>query len=578
MIPPGEKIIETKTCRTSGQEFFVTDKDFEFLNKIAPTFAGKKQEIPSPTLCFDERRRRRLSFYNQKSLYKNTCAITGKEIISRIPPESWLTVYSIEAWSDRSWDPRKFAIDIDFSRSFFDQVHTLIRTTPYQNLIWSSDNTTNNALYTNHTSELKNCYLISNANQVSDAYYCTDIKKSEQCIDCLACSEAQQSYQCIACTKISDCQWCAYVTNSNSCTQSTFLKGCTNCLACINLDHKNYHILNVEVTPAQFQNARTKYSNDVYFRASIDAKFLDLCKASVYPAVIQINAAHSIGDTLYNVDNCIGFNITSSTNCRYCESIIDSHNLMDVSDYGEVSEYMYEGVSVGRKSQNILFSSCVGKWNNLLYCIEVKKSQDCFWCVNMHYVDHCILNKPYPLHEYESLCGKIIDHMRSTGEWWEFFTHVLSPFGYNETVAQEYFPMTQAEVEAKGWRWYNAPETHFEWATTTPLTIDQYDEKQVGYDTAQKNIDTLLNWIIQCEITKKPFKIIKQELAFYIEHHLPIPTKHPDQRHKERMDLRNPRTLHERTCQECNKAITTTYSPDRPERVVCEECYKKWVY
>jgi hypothetical protein len=56
------------------------------------------------------------------------------------------------------------------------------------------------------------------------------------------------------------------------------------------------------------------------------------------------------------------------------------------------------------------------------------------------------MNKPYSAQEYETLCWKIIDHMRSTGEWWEFFPHELSPFGYNETVAQEYFPMTREEV------------------------------------------------------------------------------------------------------------------------------------
>jgi len=45
--------------------------------------------------------------------------------------------------------------------------------------------------------------------------------------------------------------------------------------------------------------------------------------------------------------------------------------------------------------------------------------------------------------------------MRSTSEWGEFFPHELSPFGYNETVAQEYSPMTESEVKAKGWNWYD---------------------------------------------------------------------------------------------------------------------------
>ncbi|MEI6711115.1 MAG: hypothetical protein WCK88_02500 [bacterium] len=38
LIPPGEKIIETKKCRISGQEFFVTNKDLEFLDKVSPIF------------------------------------------------------------------------------------------------------------------------------------------------------------------------------------------------------------------------------------------------------------------------------------------------------------------------------------------------------------------------------------------------------------------------------------------------------------------------------------------------------------------------------------------------------------
>jgi len=36
--------------------------------------------------------------------------------------------------------------------------------------------------------------------------------------------------------------------------------------------------------------------------------------------------------------------------------------------------------------------------------------------------------------------------MMKTGEWGEFFPASLSPFGYNETVAQEYFPLSREEV------------------------------------------------------------------------------------------------------------------------------------
>jgi hypothetical protein len=87
-----------------------------------------------------------------------------------------------------------------------------------------------------------------------------------------------------------------------------------------------------------------------------------------------------------------------------------------------------------------------------------------------------------------------------------------------------------------------------------------------------------LNWAIECETTKKPFRIIPQELEFYRKHNLPIPRKHPDERHKERMALRNSRKLFTRKCDKCRKEIQTTYAPERPEIVYCQECYEKEIY
>jgi hypothetical protein len=78
MIPPGEKIVETKKCRISGQNFFVTDKDLEFYDKISPIFSGKKYSILSPTLCPDERLRRRMMYRNEITLYKRICDLTGR--------------------------------------------------------------------------------------------------------------------------------------------------------------------------------------------------------------------------------------------------------------------------------------------------------------------------------------------------------------------------------------------------------------------------------------------------------------------------------------------------------------------
>jgi CxxC-x17-CxxC domain-containing protein len=98
--------------------------------------------------------------------------------------------------------------------------------------------------------------------------------------------------------------------------------------------------------------------------------------------------------------------------------------------------------------------------------------------------------------------------------------------------------------------------------------------------------DDILNRAIECEDVRnenihsqqKPFRIIKQELEFYRKYNLVIPRIHPDQRHLDRMKLRNERKIYDRKCDKCGENIKTTYSPDRPEIVYCEECYNKEIY
>jgi hypothetical protein len=204
------------------------------------------------------------------------------------------------------------------------------------------------------------------------------------------------------------------------------------------------------------------------------------------------------------------------------------------------------------------------------YCDSCDHGSHLFGCVGLRHKQYCILNKQYSKEEYEKLVPNLIEHMRKTDEWGEFFPVELSPFSYNETVAQEYFPMTKNEVEKRGWKWR-----------------DQKDEmpkvtKIIPAGKLLKSIDDIpddiLNWAIQCEVTTRPFKIIKQELEFYRKMHLPVPHFHPDERHRQRMALRNPRKLWQRSCSKCGKDIQTTYAPERLEIVYCENCYLKEVY
>jgi len=159
--------------------------------------------------------------------------------------------------------------------------------------------------------------------------------------------------------------------------------------------------------------------------------------------------------------------------------------------------------------------------------------------------------------------------MIADGERWEFLPLSMSLFGYNETIAQEYFPLNKDEA-LKAW----FPRSDYE------APFPQVDKvlKTNELPDIQEVTDEILQQAIECEVTKKPFRIIKPELDFYRKHNLPLPTRHPDQRHKERMLLRNPRKLRDRKCDKCWIDIKTSYSPERKEIVYCEQCYNKEIY
>jgi hypothetical protein len=145
------------------------------------------------------------------------------------------------------------------------------------------------------------------------------------------------------------------------------------------------------------------------------------------------------------------------------------------------------------------------------------------------------LNKQYTREEYEKLVAEIIEHMQTTGERGEFFPLSLSPFGYNETVANEYFPLTKEEALSKGYKrsdYSTDPKLPENAELLHPATIPAEERK------ALVNDDTILKKVIICEESQRPFTIQKLELAFYRKMGLPLPKLHPDIRHEKRMKQR----------------------------------------
>jgi len=287
-------------------------------------------------------------------------------------------------------------------------------------------------------------------------------------------------------------------------------------------------------------------------------------------------------------ENCTGDYLTECKNCKdsfLAKQVEDSSylysmniNIKNSYDFYQAAdlEYCYEGVGItGYKN---LFNNWTMYGRDNIYSVYVENCHDCFGCFGLKNKSYCILNKQYMKEEYEKLVAEIIEQMIKDGEWGEFFSAWTAPFCYNETMARIFNPKTKEEALKTGACWQdNDYAMKYEGVAYIPEDeISKYEDDELR--------TKLLGSVVKCEITGKAYKIMPQELAFYLEHNIPIPIRHYNERYKERFGLRNQRILYDRECMceekghehsgRCQNKFKTTYAPDRPEKVYCEKCYQ----
>ena len=578
MTTSNEKIVETKTCRLTGTQFTVTDKDLDFYDAMSPVFGGKKYTIPTPTLCPDERIRLQLTYRNERFLYPWTCEKTGKKLLT-IYENPTQPLYSRDYWWSDDWSAFDYWRAFDFSRTFSENMLDLLHVVPVASRnVWLG---LENCPYINSATYCKDCHLVFGANYCESCYYSRGILKSKNCINIFQCTECELCYECIDCEK---CYSCRFSQNSSSCTDSAFLfdcRGCRDCVNCTGLRNKQYYINNKPHSKEEYEKIVSDpdfYENNL---SHLRAAYADLHAKSVRKALLNIDTEDTIANYARHtkdVTHC--FDIEHAENCKFCCNVYNQvHNCYDVTCFGNNIEWNIACSSVGFNSANNGFLNYC--WENVNNCWY---SQLCphgntylFWCAGVRQSEYCIFNTSFGKQEYEEEVGKIIDHMRETDEWGEFFPPELSDYAYNETAAQDFMPLSQSEAEQKGFRWRHSQERAPEEAYI-PLPISQYNETAVDTQVAKDNIDACVSGVLVCEKSNRPYKVLPQELAFYIEQRLPIPRLHPDERITANVQKREPRYLGQRTCDQCNTDMYSSYAPDRPETVYCEACYEKEVY
>ncbi|EKE27935.1 MAG: Caib/baif family protein [uncultured bacterium (gcode 4)] len=524
-----EQIIETKKC-ACGAEYDITDKDIEFLDKLSPNIAWQKYPLPIPADCPECRKFNRLAWRNEKKIYKRKCDLSWKDIIAIFPPTSPFKIYEDKVWESWVWDGKDYGKDFDFTRPFFEQWSELLLSVPLPS---RGVRFTENSEYCNASTSIKNCYLSFSINTSENLLYCVDAVRCNSCTDSFWIVDCENCYECIL---ASGCYNCEHCYDIRDCKDSRFLLSCENCqdcYGCFDLKDKKYCIYNVEY-PEEIYKEKILEFMRLSFQERKDG-FEEFYKWGYIKKPLKNIWSENVTDSEQiinseNISHCK--HVLWGQNLRYCQKMqVPTVSLaMDYTWFWNNCEKIYYSQQIWNNASNIYFS--VGTFNdvsNIYYSAHCRNwVHDCFGCVSLiHAESYCILNKQYTREEYHELVPKIIEHMKATGEWWEFFPANISTYWYDDSVCQILKPLTEKQALEKGFSWsgYEAPFAKV--------------DKMIPASKLPEHIsdipDDILNWAIECDITSKPFRIVKQELDFYRKHSLPIPKLHPDQRYSERL-------------------------------------------
>lgn len=548
-----------ETCKTCNKEFEIRDKDLVFY---------KQMKTVAPHHCPECRMARRLVFRNERTLYKRPCDLCKKSMISIYTDDSPYKVYCSDCWWSDNWNPKDFAMDYDLNKTFFEQYKELQLKVPRLGLL-AIQNVRSD--YTNGSAENKDCYLIFASDYNEDCMYSRLLQRDKNCVDCAFLHESELCYECIDSRKCFKCMFCEQCQDSSDLLFCYNMRNSQNCIFCTNGRNMSNSILNIKYNKEEYKKKRTEILENYKSIEKAKKEFVELKKKTITKFTVQTKCHDVTGDYLHNChEGIMLFDTYDAKNCSYMKDTESPTNSWDCNNYYYKPEFGYNivGALEGSKLKNSAF---------VFYCNEVEYCDNChhlsngLGCISIRKGDYMILNKQYSKEDYFELKEKIENQLKKEGLFGQFFPPEVAPFSYNESLIQDFFPLSKEEAIKRG----------YSWQEKTTGTYDKETIKKGSIPDSIKNIDEkILNEIFVCEDCDKNFKIIEPELTFYKKMGLPLPRKDFECRHQDRMSKRNPMKLWHRECMKegCDTKFETTYSPEKKEVIYCEKCYQQEIY
>jgi hypothetical protein len=567
---------ETKNCIQCWKDFPIAEDDLVFY---------KKFKVPTPKICPLCRAQRRLAFRNERVFYKRPCDKCKKDIVSMYGPNKSYPVWCYECWFAEDWDATEYGRDYDPRYPFLEQVKNLYNRVPKVALIYVRSV---NSEYVNISADNKNCYMLVES---SNNEGCIHSYWVQQCRDSVDLSYSHQTELAYDSDDCYNGYQLFYSKGCHDCRNSYFMfdcRGCSDCIGCMNLRNQQYHVFNESLGKEGYEKFLKEGRLDT--ASGVDAirkKFAEFIKTQPRKYAEIVNAPGSSGGYITDAKNCREcFHCYDAEDNAYGEHVWrEAKDCIDVSTAGRNASMIYNSINCGIDVANNIVVAQGWSSTFLGYCFNIFNSNHCFGSVGLRKKDYCILNKQYSKEEYEALREKIVEEMREKGEYGEFFPASFSPFGYNETVAQEQFPLDKEGAAKIGFGWEEYPRGTYGKET---LQWKDVPDSIRDFKTADINKD-----IFACGNCEKNYRVIPSELQFYKRLDIPLPRLCPDCRHARRVAARGPNQLFEpQQCKcdykvyknsvahphhpegRCPNTFLSNYAPNAPELLYCEQCYQ----
>lgn len=525
-------------CPDCSDKFNITESDREFYQKL---------DVPLPKQCPDCRQRLRVMHINQFRLFKRKCSATEKSIITSHPPYVPYPVHDLSHWYSDAVDNTEHGQEIDFSRPFFEQFAELSNKAAKPALFVDFTRDENSA-YTNYAGQNKNCYLIFDSDQNWDCLYSYGINSCKNSLDCFRGDKLELCYEAI---DSSNCYACHYIQDCSECSESSYLKSCIsarNSLFCANLYQKENYILNKPATKNDVIKLKEALK-DQTVKFEYIKKYEELLRSLPDRAVKGVLNEDCIGNYLFQCKNAhLCFDSRNVWDGSYIyQAFLQTKNSMDCHEVGE-GELLYQCSEVGYNAFNCKFvMNCLNQLSDLTYCdFCFLGCHHLFGCIGLKKKEYCILNKQYSKEEYFNLKDKLIAHMKKTKEWGEFFPASLSPFAYNHSLAQTYYPLSKEDASTLGIRWE--------------------DETKESSDIASDELTK------KCSKCSANFKLVPQEIKYYELYSLEHPKDCFLCRNKQRLNKRADRMVLKQTCDCCKKELQAPRNKNGV-KIYCDLCF-----